>query len=313
MSLQFKGQDYSTDPQRIYDFDGTKVSSFIIEGENTGNIDWNTVNSFGEEWLRFNQFDAAEIERIGDEYFDILPKSLVNSNTKALDVGCGSGRWMQYIAPKIGFVEGIDPSEAVVAASAMLKNQPNTRIAKAGVDAIPFEDDSFDLVYSLGVLHHIPDTLDAMTKCVAKVKNGGYFLVYLYYSLDNRGFAFKTLFYLSNILRFIISKLPKTLKNFSCDVLTILLYYPFILLAKVVEKIPFLSKYTDAIPLAWYRNKSYMIVKNDSLDRFGTPLEQRFSKKEITLMMQKAGLINIVFSDKAPFWHAVGQKSKTNP
>jgi SAM-dependent methyltransferase len=308
MSLEFKGQDYSINPHRIYDFSGVKISSFIIEGEDTGNIDWNTVNSFGEEWLRFNQFDPAEVIRIGDEYFDILPKELINANTKALDVGCGSGRWMQYIAPKIGFVEGIDPSEAVIAASSNLKNQSNTRISKAGVDGIPFDDNSFDLVYSLGVLHHIPDTQDAMSKCVAKVKKNGYFLVYLYYSLDNRGFVFKTLFHLSNLLRFFISKMPKTLKNFSCDVLTILLYYPFIILSRIVDKIPGLNKFTDSIPLAWYRNKSYMIVKNDSLDRFGTPLEQRFSKKEITHMMQRAGLSNIVFSEKAPFWHAIGQK-----
>ena len=50
------------------------------------------------------------------------------------------------------------------------------------------------------------------------------------------------------------------------------------------------------------------ILRNDSLDRFGTTLEKRFSKKEIFSMMKNNGLVNIRFSDTAPFWCAVGFK-----
>ena len=51
------------------------------------------------------------------------------------------------------------------------------------------------------------------------------------------------------------------------------------------------------------------MIRNDSLDRFGTPLEQRFTKQQIKEMMEQAGLTEIVFSDNIPFWHAVGKKS----
>ena len=49
-------------------------------------------------------------------------------------------------------------------------------------------------------------------------------------------------------------------------------------------------------------------MKTDSRDRFGTPLEKRFTRLEITEMMQIAGLDNIKFSDRTPYWCAVGQK-----
>ena len=64
------------------------------------------------------------------------------------------------------------------------------------------------------------------------------------------------------------------------------------------------------IPLSYYVGKSLNVIRNDALDRFGTPLEQRFSKEEINQMMLKAGLNQIVFSNNQPFWHAVGKRVK---
>lgn len=64
----------------------------------------------------------------------------------------------------------------------------------------------------------------------------------------------------------------------------------------------------DAIPLSFYRHRSFYVMRTDALDRFGTKLEKRFTKTEISLMMERAGLENIVFSENAPYWCAVGYK-----
>jgi SAM-dependent methyltransferase len=61
----------------------------------------------------------------------------------------------------------------------------------------PWDDETFDFGMSIGVLHHIPDTKQALINCVKKIKKGGHFYVYLYYRFDNRGFLFKATFYLS--------------------------------------------------------------------------------------------------------------------
>jgi hypothetical protein len=50
-------------------------------------------------------------------------------------------------------------------------------------------------------------------------------------------------------------------------------------------------------------------MRTDSRDRFGTPLEQRFSRAQIEVMMRDAGLQNITFSENAPYWCVVGTKA----
>ena len=51
-------------------------------------------------------------------------------------------------------------------------------------------------------------------------------------------------------------------------------------------------------------------MRTDVRDRFGTPLEKRFSKKQITKMLKKSGLENIKFSDNEPFLVCSWNKKK---
>lgn len=295
---------YNRVPDGYLEVGKSKIACF--KSEDTDNIDETTVHSFGEEWSKFSSFDLEEIKQIGDEYFDIVPPEAFGKDKLALDVGCGSGRWTLYAADKFGEVEGVDPSNAVMVAQKATESFEHIRISQAGVDQIPFEDNSFDFVFSLGVLHHIPNTGLALKKATEKLKPGGYFLLYLYYSLDNRGFLYKLLFHLSNSIRMIISKLPGVLKKPCCDLIAVLVYCPLIAFAALIKA--FGGKLWKKMPLSYYLGKSFFVVRNDALDRFGTPLEQRFSKKEIEAMMLSAGLEEIKFSDFTPYWHAIGKK-----
>jgi hypothetical protein len=71
-----------------------------------------------------------------------------------------------------------------------------------------------------------------------------------------------------------------------------------------------MEKMSIRLPLAAYRFQTWNIIRNDSLDRFGTPLEQRFSRKQLEEMMRHFGLTDIKFSEKIPFWHAIGRRAQ---
>ena len=62
------------------------------------------------------------------------------------------------------------------------------------------------------------------------------------------------------------------------------------------------NEYFSEFPFSYYRNYFYYSMRTDARDRLGTPLEKRFSKKQIIHMCKSAGLENIKFSNSAPFW-----------
>ena len=300
--------EYSRKPVMEIDFSGVRIASFVSDSDQ--NIDKDTVNSFGEEWTKFSSFSEEEIKNAGDQYFDIVTEEICNSSSVVLDMGCGTGRWSKYLANRVKFIEAIDPSKAVLSASKLTKDLKNVRVTQAGVDSIPFADESFDFAMGVGVYHHIPDTQKAVSDTVKKIKKGGYLLIYLYYSLDNRGGLYKFIFKMSTIIRKIVSSMPNRLKKITCDFIALFVYMPFVMLARLFKMFFPKGKVWKKIPLSYYHDKSWNIIKNDALDRFGTPLEQRFSKKALVQILESCGMEDVVVSDGLPYWHAVGRKMK---
>jgi len=271
------------------------------------NLDVDTVNSFGDEWSRFDQTALSEDEarRIFDEYFAVFPWDKLPKDATGFDMGCGSGRWAKLMAPRVGHLHCIDPSSALEVAKTALATASNVSFHRASVDEPTLPPNSQDFGYSLGVLHHVPDTAGAIRACVAMLKPGAPFQVYLYYAFDNRSAAFKLVWRCSDLLRRAICKLPAKLKHLLTDVLAAVLYYPLARFALLVERLGF---GVGGIPLSYYRVHSFYTMRTDSRDRFGTPLEQRFTRKEVGAMLEAAGLRDVRFSDRAPYWCAVGIK-----
>ena len=298
--------DYTTAPHKIIKTTYGDIASFEIGSDE--NIDITTVDSFGDEWSEYNHEADTSTDISGEQYFSFMPSTLFSDFKMVLDLGCGSGRLSSHIAEKVGFIEAIDPSHAVLIAKKNCVKIDNVRITQASVDNIPFDDEAFDFIFSLGVLHHIPDTGLALKTAVKKLKPGGYFLVYLYYNFENRPVWYKRIHQASELVRSIISKQSSSIKKIICDILAITVYIPFILLTKLTKTILKNDTYKK-IPLSYYHDKSYQTIRNDSLDRFGTPLEQRFSRKDIEDMMHSAGLTDVRFSDNMPYWCAYGKKA----
>jgi len=271
------------------------------------NIDKNTVLSFGDEWKRFNQMPISnkESEKTFNEYFSIFPWNSLPDNSEGFDMGCGSGRGARLVAPKVGKLHCIDPSESINIAKLNLSNYSNTVFHRASVGDNILPKNSQDFGYSLGVLHHVPNTNEAIKSCVLLLKKNAPLLIYLYYAFDNKSLFYKLVWYISNIIRKVVCHFPSRIKNIITDVIATIVYFP---MAKLSCVLSFFKINVSNIPLSYYMNHSFYTMRTDSRDRFGTPLEKRFTKIQIRQMMEKSGLVNIVFYEHAPYWCACGIK-----
>jgi len=272
-----------------------------------GNIDRAVVSGFGDEWSRFDQsaLSSVEWEAMAQIYFELLDWSGLPPHASGFDLGCGSGRWARYAAPRVKTLHCIDASPvALEVARRNLSSMPNVEFHLASVNAIPLADESQDFGYSLGVLHHVPNTAEGIKAAVAKLKPGAPFLVYLYYALENRPAWFRAVWRTTDGARRVVSRLPYSMRYGVSQVIAATVYYPLARTARLLERA---SINVANLPLSAYRHRSFYVMRTDALDRFGTRLEQRFTRDQIRAMLQSAGLEKITFSGSA-FWCAVGWK-----
>jgi SAM-dependent methyltransferase len=128
-----------------------------------------------------------------------------------LDAGVGAGRYAEVMARWGAEVVGVDLTRAVDAAAENLSQEPTAHLVQADIFALPFRDGTFDLTYSIGVLHHTPDTAGAFRRVAATVKKGGYLAVYVY-------FAGGLARYVSDFLRTITTRLPRPIVYYASTI-----------------------------------------------------------------------------------------------
>ena len=268
--------------------------------------DNNVIRDFGDEWERFNFLDENKLQSLSeqfDRYMAPLPEELIKRNDLIIaDFGAGTGRWSYFLkdfAVKIYVVEPAEKAFRVL--TSRFGDDSKMVLLLESVESNQIPEKSLDLAVSLGVLHHIADTQGAIQKVAEKIKLGGIFLGYLYYALENKPFLYRALWRLSDFIRKVISKLPKKFKLVLADFIALTIYLPLATISRILERfgIP-----VDSVPLHHYKDLSFHVMRNDALDRFGTTLEQRFTKDEIIEMLSVAGFSyeSIKFSSNEPFW-----------
>ena len=274
------------------------------------------IRDFGDEWERFNFLDEEELRSLQEQfqkYIKPLPQGLLEQNKLTIaDFGAGTGRWSFFLKQFASQLYVVEPSEkAFNVASSRFTDEEGVTLLNQSVESNQIPPNSLDLAVSLGVLHHIRDTGAAIKQVGEKIKPGGYFLGYLYYSMENKSNLYRLIWKISNSARLLISNLPKPIKVSLSEIIALLVYWPLARLSRVLTTLKISSK---GVPLHHYENLSFHVMRNDALDRFGTSLENRFSRAQINEMLKRAGFeeSSIRFSDDEPFWTFSAQKSFAN-
>jgi SAM-dependent methyltransferase len=178
------------------------------------------ASNFGFEWSKYSRTqldhdESRESEEVFRRKTGFSPEEL--RGKWVLDAGCGMGRFAEVASRWGARVVGVDLSRAAEVAAQNLADRGNVWVCRADLRRLPFALESFDFIYSVGVLHHTPDCEQAFKILVPFLKPGGAIAIWVYS-------AYNKWYRMSDIYRKLTSKLPAQTLHSLC-LLADALYY----------------------------------------------------------------------------------------
>jgi SAM-dependent methyltransferase len=246
-----------------------------------------TADSFAYEWLHFGGLRSEWRRNFLDYMAPLTPKWL--DGKLVLDLGAGSGRHAREAALCGARVVAVDIGDAI---DVTRRNTPNDVLTiQADLEAPPLAFGAFDLVMSIGVLHHLPDPARALRRAIQFARPGGRVHIYVYWWPEVawhrvllRGVA---------RVRRVTVRLPHRLLHALCYPVAALLFGAFVLPYRVARRHPRLARLAETLPLKTYADYPFGVCVNDQFDRFATPVERRFTRDEVEALVTSTGLEDV--------------------
>ncbi len=180
------------------------------------------VENFSFEWHKFSKVQLDIFNGTTESEATFLQKTGFCKDSLCgklvLDAGCGAGRFSDVVSRSGGEVVCIDLSYAVDAAYKNIGDRPNVHIIQADLFALPFKTRIFDYIFSIGVLHHTPNTHEAFKQLIPLLKPGGEVAVWVYAKY------YEKVQMISTVLRKVTTKMPKRLVYYLSSI-AVPLYY----------------------------------------------------------------------------------------
>ena len=267
-----------------------------------------TARSFGYEWQAFSEM-LPDYESNFRWYFERFASTSFEG-ARVLDAGCGTGRHTFHMTRSSGAREvvAMDLSQAIEVAAYNNRDNPNTHFIQADIYHPPFSPSTFDVVYSLGVLHHLPDPEKGFRALLPLVRPGGFVNIYLYWNLEGEPAWRRAALSAVTQVRRITTRLPYTLLQKLSWLIAAGFHVAFVLPSRALEHFPAMRKLADRVPLGHYRKYSFRVLYTDQFDRFSAPIENRYSRAEVAAWLERAGLEDTVILGGAG-WRASGRRA----
>lgn len=244
-----------------------------------------TQASFGYQWTRFGEL-RPEFEQ---QFLWFISPPITReffSGKRGIDAGCGFGRHMYWAAQWGAEVIGVDVSAAVDRAFANTALLERAHVVQGDIYHLPLARASFDFAYSLGVLHHLPDTGQGVASVARHVQPGGTVITWLY--AGGRGKWFQRV----EPLRRQVARLPLPALHWLCLGVAALAYpvaivpYRWLVRAGVargwLERFPAHFKYYAAYP--------FRVYHADWVDRVSAPVRTYYQPAEARELLASHGL-----------------------
>ena len=267
-----------------------------------------TALSFGFEWHRFpemyeewNQSFLNYMQPHGPEFF---------CGKRVLDAGCGNGRFAYYAAKYGAEVWAVDLGPAAEVARRNTETVGNVRVLQADLHNLPFSLESFDFIYSIGVLHHLPEPEKAFQNLLRFLRPGGEIQVYLYWKPEGQPMKSAMLAGISTV-RKVTTRLPHAVVHALSYPAAMTAFGFFVWPYQILKRIPGTERLAEKIPLKQYATFPFRVCVNDQLDRLSAPIENRYTQQEIKNWFTRARLEESKINEYYG-WTATGRKPATS-
>lgn len=263
--------------------DALRGERFATDSEET---QAETAHSFGYEWHRFPEM-YEEWER---QFLDYMQPHAADffPGKKILDAGCGNGRFAYYAAKYGAEVWAIDLGPAVEVARHNTQTR-NVHVVQADLHNPPFALESFDFIYSIGVLHHLPDPEAAFQNLLRFLKPGGVVQIYLYWKPEQRPIKAAMLSGVSAARR-LTTRLPHRAVYALAYPTAAIAFAFFVWPYRILRRFPLFNRMAEDIPLKQYAKLPFRVCVNDQLDRFSAPIENRYTRADVQNWLARASL-----------------------
>jgi SAM-dependent methyltransferase/uncharacterized protein YbaR (Trm112 family) len=246
-----------------------------------------TALSFGFEWQRFPEM----YEEWNQSFLDYMqphgPKFF--RGKKVLDAGCGNGRFAYYAAKYGAEVWAVDLGPAVEVARRNTETMAGVQVVQADLQRPPFARESFDFIFSIGVLHHLPDPEAAFQSLLGFLKPGGEIQIYLYWKPEGQPLKTAMLAGVTAV-RKLTTRLPlaavHALSYPAAVAAFAFLVWPY----QVLRRFSGLARLAERIPMKQYASFPFRVCVNDQFDRLSAPIENRYTRKDVADWFDRAGL-----------------------
>ncbi len=259
------------------------------------------AESFGLQWRTFSrvQLDSGPLpdsERRFRKETGLATADIAGRDV--LEAGCGMGRFLDVVSRDgARLAVGVDLSTAVEAAAANLGDRDNVCITQGDIFRLPFQRGAFDVVYSIGVLHHTPSCERAFKALVPLVKPGGTIAISVYAAVMEPGVPWALNLFRRRAWRTITKRLPKRV-NLAWAKYAVPVFW-------VIDKIPVVRYLRYAFPVLIYKDYPLSWSVLDTFDTYATALESRHRPKEVFRWFREMGLTDIDLLDSDDGWVSV--------
>jgi len=267
-------------------------------------IEAETARTFGYEWHRFpemyEEWEKQFLNYMQPHAADFFP------GKKILDAGCGNGRFAYYAAKYGAEVWAIDLGPAVEVAQRNTQAR-NVHVVQADLNNPPFALESFDFIYSIGVLHHLPNPEAAFQNLLRFLKPGGVVQIYLYWKPEQRPIKAAMLSGISAARR-LTTRLPPGAVYALAYPTAMAAFTFFVWPYRILRRMRLFNRVAEEIPLKQYAELPFRVCVNDQLDRFSAPIENRYTRQDVQNWLARASLEAPTVGENFG-WIATGRKS----